>query len=304
MKHFHIPRPRSLKSVVVSFLILAIACWLANELPATQPAAISAEFKPVTSSDDHDASTAALNQWLTQLVLAELPHQYTDDRRWGQQQQVYAGFKFRRDQKRLETERVWKMVNHGRWQKYSVSLRDPLRQFSVAIPGVRQTAEGALVVEIDISAALNISARQSQWQRGVQLYSLSGEGWAQIDLHVECELTTQLKRDAQADKKSRHLLSFQPRVLRAELNLREFHLDRISKVGGEVSQQLGRWIEDELRQKISEQSSELTVRLNKQIERNLDKLVVPLDEIWSGDWTTKLATPLPDQWRSWLPAKK
>lgn len=259
---------------------------------------------PTNSSVPNSAATAddsrVLNTLLTEWVLSEIPHQYTDQRKWGMQEQVYAGFKFRRDGKRLETERVWKTVNHGQWQKYAVALRNPQQEFSVAITDVRPGASDATVVVLEFVTPLTLSARQSQWQRGVQLYSLSVEGWAQVSLQVECELKLRVERSREgANRESR--LVIDPRVRQANLTLHEFRIDRISKVGGEVAQQLGRWAEKELQQELRQRSEELVSRINQQIDRHRERLHLPLREVISGSWAEFLAQPLPSDWRKWLP---
>lgn len=286
-------------SAVMVLTVLLAAQWLVNPLvgQTNEDRAKSTPTKELSS-----AESSTLNQLVTKLVLDEIPHHYTDDRKWGLQQQVYAGFKFRRDQGRLETERVWKQVNHGEWQKFTVALRDPQREFSVTIPQVRKSADGGMLVDIEFVTPLTLSARMSQWQRGLQLYSFSANGWAQVALRLECELKLRVSRAAaSAGTPAETRLILEPRVTAATIELREFRLDRVSKVGGEVSQQLGRWVEKELQQKIAQKSPELVTRINQQINRHRERLSIPMDEIVKGDWTQLLAKPLPDDWRQWLP---
>ncbi len=290
------------RRVVLTVLIMALS-MIGFVEPSSVTGQNSSEVRVSNNIDPlGSADTDSLNRLLTQLVLTEIPHQYTDDRKWGMQQQVYAGFKFRRDQGRLETERVWKQVNHGQWQKFTVALRDPQREFAVTIPQVRKSDHGSTLIELEFVTPLTISARLSQWQRGVQLYSFSATGWAQVALRLECDLQLRVSRElTSGEKNPAPLLVLEPKIIKANIDLQEFRLDRVSKVGGEVSQQLGRWVEKELQQKISEKSPELVKRINQQLDRHRDRLVVPIDEILNGEWMQMLTKPLPSDWRSWIP---
>ena len=123
-----------------------------------------------------------------------MPHTFADKKKWGQQAERFDGFKREREGLRLKVTRRKKMVNHGNWQKYEVSLRDPEKKFAIKVTNMRELPKNIVGFDIDFTADLNIAGRQSKWVKGVQLYSLSANGHAQVRLRLAVELEVKLDR--------------------------------------------------------------------------------------------------------------
>ena len=121
-----------------------------------------------------------------------MPHEFSDEKKWGTQKKKWRGIKFRRDSDdgRLETKRRYKMVNHGTWKKYSAHLIDPEKEFTVQLRDMKSTPTGATEFDLHFGAHLKIDGRQSKWVNGMQLYSLSVDGHAKLRMQVKCEMTT------------------------------------------------------------------------------------------------------------------
>ena len=221
------------------------------------------------TTDDKFEVSSELNQFLTRLVLKNMPHQYSEDKKWGKQEKRWDGIRLRRDHPggRLETKRRYKMVNHGSWQKYSAQLSDPEKEFSIELQDLTRTKEGKTKFQVDVGADLNLQARQSKWVKGVQLFSFSAEGFAKIRLSVSCVMDIGLDFSNFPPD-----LVLQPEVTDARIHVDEFRLNRVSKAGGEVAQQVARRAKRELEKRIAEKEQKLVKKMNKEIDENRDDL--------------------------------
>ncbi len=232
-----------------------------------------------------------LNRWFTSLILKHMPHEYANDKKWGKQTKRWAGINFRRDSddSRLETKRRYKMVNHGTWQKYAAELIDPNHQFAVQLGQVSKTKDGKTAFDVGFSAALKLDARQSKWVKGVQMYSVSAKGTAKVRLVVSCELGVGMDISNFPPD-----LIFSPEVKDARIVVDQFKLNRISKVGGELAQQVSRHTRKELENRIQEKERKLVTKLNKEIDENRDKLRLSIAEAIRLKWYDKTRDFLPD----------
>ncbi len=245
----------------------------------------------VESMSGQSSTNPDLNQLLTGIVLEHLPHNYVDEKKWGQQEKRWSGIEFRRDgdRGRLESQRRYRMVNHGTWQKYRVELIDPQQQFSVGLHDVARTENGLTSFSVSFDARLKLEARQSKWAHGVQLYSLTADGHATVRLQVFCELDTGLDfRNFPPD------LVFMPTVTDARIVVDDFRLDRVSKVGGELAQQVSRYARRELEQKIEQKEQQLVRKINERIAKKQDRLRLSVVDAVKLNWYSQTREFLPE----------
>jgi hypothetical protein len=211
-----------------------------------------------------------IDQLLTQLVLDAIPHTFEDTKKWGLIEEKKTLPRLRRDPDgKIETHRPREMFNHGDWHKYAVALTNPAEQFSVQVKNIRSAPGGEMLFDVVCTSALTMTGRHAKWVRGVQLYSVGVDGKAEIELTLECQMKTSL------DLKSfPPTLVFDPQVLDSHLDIKEFRIDHVGKVGGEVAQQVTRVARKTLDKKVAEKQESITSKLNQGIEKNREKLRV------------------------------
>ena len=229
-----------------------------------------------------------LNQMITQLVLANIPHTYTDDKKWGMTDRRFDGVKLRREGLKIETKRKWKTVNHGTWKKYTARLVDPKQKFSVEVKKIRAAENGRLAFEFHTRTPLAISARQSKWVKGIQLYSISADARAEVRLRVDCELGIRLD-----PTKFPPDVLFDPEVTDASLEVIDFDVDRVSKLGGEVAQQVTKQARSILDDKIEEKEHKLVEKLNRSIDKKRDRMRLSISDAVKTRWTRDAKRHLP-----------
>lgn len=262
-----IQHARNLVGIFVVCLVLVGSTVNGQVLESTTP--------QVPTKADGD-----LDQLITKLVLDSIPHTFTDDKKWGKQAERFDGFKRERDGLKLKMTRRKKMVNHGTWKKYDVTLRDPKKKFAIQVKNMRELPDNVVGFDIDFSADLDLSGRQSKWVKGVQLYSLSANGHAQVRLVLAVEL--EVKTDRKTFPPD---LLFVPKVTSADVHLGEFRIDRVGKAGGEFSQQLSRHIRPLLEEKIEDKEQGLVDKINKKLTAKQDRLRLPISKAVNSKWT-------------------
>ncbi len=251
------------------------------------------------SSASHGPPHFDIDRVLTALVLNNIPHQYTDDRKWGMQEERWDGVDIRRDGWQIRTKRKKKMVNHGTWQKYSAQLINPDQGFSVNVSEFSQLPNGALGFDLNFIAPLALHGRQAQWIKGVQYYSISAEGRALVRLSLRCELMVDLVFRDWAPE-----IEFSPVITRANLHIDEFEIDRVSKLGGEFAQQVTRATRSALETKISAHETKLIEKINRQIENKKGSLTIALSDAIGSKWTENALPHLPQHIQAAIRAEK
>ncbi len=226
--------------------------------------------------------TEQLYDALSELVAASIPPTYENEKNWGQTKRIYAGIKLRPEGLKLETERRWKEVNHGSWERYRVDLVDPREKLDVQLEPLQKRGDGRYEFEITLTASVKMFGRWSRWNYGVQLISLSGNADARVRLQMQGSVGLRFEpKDLVPD------LIIDPQVDHATIQLIEFRLHDVSDVGGEFAQQAGRgfkhFLEDEY---LPKQSERLPEKLNRKIDQKRERLRISADD-WIIRWIDK-----------------
>lgn len=277
--------------VVPAFGTLLILIGLLPGLAIAQSNPVPVTASPALSIANPSAPIDAgrkLNQLITRLVLKSMPHEYERNKGWGAQVERWDGIKWYRDGWEIKTHSRRKMVNHGTWKKYSAALADPQHQFDVTVTNFHQTRDERLGFQVNFMTKLDLFARQAEWVKGVQLYSLSAEGHATVRLTLDMDMAITLDPSRLPPD-----LIFNPNARRADLVVDEFRIDRISKLGGEFAIQVTRLARKELDDEIAEKEIELVTKINSAIEKNADDLRLSLADALQTTWADAARPFLP-----------
>ncbi len=224
-----------------------------------------------------------IDRFLTKIALENIPQEFEETKDWGGQNERWDGVEVWREGWKIETKRRKKTVNHGTWKKYRATLRNPEEEFFIQVRDFRESEEGKLVFDILVAAHLDIDARQAKWVKGVQLYSVNAEGSTKIRLHVTMEMDVKMGLNNFPPD-----VILVPRAQAAELAIEEFRIDRVSKIGGEVAQQITRGVRSKLDEKITEKEQKLVEKINKQLAKKTDDLRLSLADMMKSKWAGPL----------------
>ncbi|SMP53750.1 hypothetical protein SAMN06265222_104147 [Neorhodopirellula lusitana] len=130
-----------------------------------------------------------------------------------------------------------------------------------------------------IATPADFYVRLQRWNRGLQVYSVSVRGKMSLSLKVQA--TISMQADFSEVPPAMQLIT---EVEKASISIDRFEVDRISKIGGDVAEELGDLAENTIGKVwLRKENKRLVSRLNQAIERNHDEMR------WSmTDWFAQL----------------
>ena len=232
---------------------------IADSEPNGVGSGLSAER--VSAERDSEAQARATVQSLVDFAIRTSPRHYDGQKNWESTKKVWSGIKFKRDGLRVSTNRRWREVRHGLQTRYQVRLPGAEAAPSPVRANVRSvtqftgsdTQPAGWEIACDLATPLDFTARIERWNLGVRLYSIEVSGHMTIRMDLNGRLASYPDYSVLPPA-----IVIDPNVTSASLHLDALHLDRISKIGGEVAETWGEVIE-----KIIEYGKEL---LEKPIE--------------------------------------
>lgn len=261
---------------------IVVACMVITSPVAASPFPEWLRNRELSLSDAPDG----LGRLATAIVMENLPDKYEDNKRWGQQKEVYRGIKLRREGWRLETKRRRQRVNHGSWKRYELKQIDPQKNVSVSFSDVDTHEDGTVSFHVQFVSRVNAYARFSEWNRGVRLISVSIDADADVILDLDCTLEidlvpTRLPPD----------VVLKPRVHNASLSVERFRVNRISHFNGPIVRELGDRLKKIVMERVNEKRPRLVAKINRQIAKNEDKLRLSLSDAIRQRWDQLLKQP-------------
>jgi len=249
--------------------------------PAVQPTAATG---PVATDSATDLASPQVVAWLKQLVRDNLPETYEDTRKWDLQKEVWDGVDISVDGLNIETKRKRKLVNHGTWSRYRLSLVDPDKHLHIQFHRLDIVDDSHIAFDVSVEMLLDVFGRMSQWVRDVQMVSLSANADAVCKLSIQGRVGFRLN-----PLKFPPDILIQPQIDTARVDVSHFRVRRISQLGGPMAEQLGRGLYQILEGKLEESNERLPEKINRQIAKHSDRMLFS-----TQDWlTSKL--PLPPQ---------
>jgi hypothetical protein len=262
---------------VASVAILAADAWSTF---GQEPKSAASPSSSVTAPPSADAaSPGSLPGLITTIVRENLPDQYESRDHWGDTKKIWAGLDVRLDGLRIDTKRRKKEVNHGTWKLYRVRFIEPEKYLHVDVQNIHELPNGRVEFDLLADAKLDVFARLAQWELGVQLISLSVNAEARTQFRVRCDLG--LKLDP--GKLPPDVL-LDPAVSQAEVRLADFRVRRISQLGGSLARELGEEARGLLDKELAKQNQKLPSKINRQIDKNRDKLRLSIQDLLKSQW--------------------
>src|SRR5262249_39289611 len=131
--------------------------------------------------------------WVTEIVRDQLPEKYEKSKNWGHTKRVMGGLKVEVDGAKIESRRKWIDVNDGTWTRYRVTPLNPEKHLAVRVEKIEPLEGNKVRLNLSAAAKIRVFGRLSQWERGVQLVSLSAEADALV--RVQGTIDVALKLD-------------------------------------------------------------------------------------------------------------
>jgi len=247
-----------------ALVLVAIGSW-----------AISARAEEPTSF----VPSEAFQSWVTEIVRDQLPEHYEKSTNWGHTVKAFGGWDVEREGVKIETRRKWIDVNDGTWTKYRVTPLNPDKNLEVRVEKIESLEGNKVKLELSATAKLRAVGRMSQWERGVQLVSLSAEADAVVRVRGTVEVA--LKLDPTKLPPDIYL---EPTVTAANATIADFELRRVGKLNGPLIHSLSDETRDMLEAELKERRPKLVASLNKKLAKKQDKLKFSFSELLTSEW--------------------
>lgn len=201
-----------------------------------------------------------LNQQLKAWAIENLPDHWVDDRQWNRTEELAT----------LIPRSKPLIMKHGTWRKYEIRPLDPERELAIRLQDVRPLPDQKFGFVIECDFAADLAARQAEWRRGVQVYSVQVDITTRLTLQLQCEVGVTF------DFRDSPTLVIAPTVNSTTWETHDFKVHRVSKLGGEFSQQVTKAARKWLDNHQSEYQAKLTTAINRQIQKKPEKLRIRL----------------------------
>lgn len=233
---------------------------------------------PAWAQDAAEAAIAAtdsgLSEFVTGVVRTHLPENYEKRKNWDNTTAVFDHLEVERKGLKIETRRKYKQANHGTWTMYRITFPKP-EELQVRITNIRQLEDGRAGFDVEFSTPLDLFGRLSEWQRGIQLISLSADCSARVHLQATCATRVKLERNGKLIPD----VQLEPEVISAKLEMTEFRLHRLSQLHGPLAKHLGTEAREIIEDELASRNAELPAKLNKQLAKQHDKLRLSLTDL-------------------------
>jgi hypothetical protein len=234
---------------------------------------------PVVAPDSAFVPSEEFQTFVTGLAREHIPQEYERKKNWGATKRVLDGVDVDLDGIRLDTKRRWKDANHGTWQWYKLTQINPDQNLTVRIEELREADGGQVLCRVSATARMHCFGRQSQFERGVQIYSVSAEAEAFVKLIAQVSLKPRLDPN-----------SFPPDIVmlaevqHADLEIHDFKLQRVSHFDGPVIKSLSNSTKSMIEEVIEQKKPQLVEKINKKLEKEKDKLRLKWADMLKTPW--------------------
>jgi hypothetical protein len=222
--------------------------------------------------------------WLKQIIRENLPPTYEDNRKWNLQREVWNGVHVKLDGLKLDTHRKRKLVNAGTWTRYTISFVEPDKYLNVEFQRLEPIDSAKIAFETTVIAPLDIHGQMAEWARDVKLYGFSTQAAATVKLTLAGTVQFQLNL-----LKLPPDITIKPVIDRANVKVLHFEMHRISRIGGDAAELLGKGMRRVVDERVEDMNESLVGKINRKLEKQSEKL-----SFSTQDWLmSKL--PIPSQ---------
>src|SRR5262245_13124904 len=224
--------------------------------------------------------SAALDQFVKRLVVEHMPRSVDKRDGWGRTKEIVSGLDVRREGLEIRTHRRHKQVYDGTWKWYHCELVDPQRDLEIHITPRPDAADGAKQFDVAATARLRVQAQVQQWETGVRLASISTQADAVVRLDLGCRLKVELDT-----KRFPPDLVLEPRVQQATVRLLDLDVQRISKLRGDLAEELGRALRPTIEREIARRQGEIVTQANARLAQRQGQFRFSLSNWAAGKWS-------------------
>lgn len=231
-----------------------------------------AEALPAEETDTpvKGMGTEAWAEIIRVAVLASLPDESVDEKKWGRQTMV-AQYQVKTRHGWFQVRPVNKLVNHGFWQRHTVKYLDPEQTLKLEFLNVKDPPEGPLSFTMRTMLQARVTTQFAQWVYGVK--GINGKVDANVALAIDADCTL----DMQSTHKPGDLLpSLQllPDVTGLRIRVIDIDAKQVGLARGDIAKELGNGSQSMVNAIVNEYEGKVLRNLRRKIEKNKDRLQI------------------------------
>ncbi len=221
-------------------------------------------------------------------VIATLPEHKVQDKHWGHTAAVFSRYEIKTRKGRLSMRPRTKQVNHGFWQRQTVTLLQPDETLQIEFQHVARLPDGKLTFTMRLVLRARVLTEFEHWVYGVK--GVNGEVEADVTLIavVHCGLDLTSEQEMGDLLPSIRLV---PQVTGLTLKVHDIDARKIGLIGGWAAGELGDSSRATVNSILHEYEGAILKNLRKQIEKNEDRLRISPARLLEGSKPRTPASP-------------
>jgi hypothetical protein len=204
---------------------------------------------------------------LRELLVRNLPTPlYEASPGWGRTVKTTTGFRWTGSGLRVHPHARKEDKNDGVWRKVRITAEDLPRSLLCKLRDIQHPEPGRIIFQVLLAFDARVQYEQQNWKAGVRLYSGSARARLQVQLTLDCELSTRLEWAGKIPPD----VVFRLHVVRSNLSYNHVVVEHIAGVGGEAAKLLGEAIQRGIHQWRPSLERNLLTKANAAIEKAAD----------------------------------
>lgn len=211
-------------------------------------------------------SSPDLGQLVKQIIIENVPLVIDEKKGWGDQAHVFDGFKMTGKGFKARMEPRKKLVNHGLWKHYRVTVVDPPRDLVIRFPRMEYLKGKGIAFTVEVLVHAHGYFNMQQHSNGLQVFSAATE--AEMDLRIVLEGFIGVRVEPTNWFPD---LFLQPRVDRVTLELPNVDVERFGKMKGKLVHETGDSFRRLLEDMLNDKEDKVPEKINKEIANKWDE---------------------------------
>lgn len=212
-----------------------------------------------------EATPAKWAELLRSTVIATVPAESVKDKHWGGKTEVLTRYDLKSKNGWPSLRPQTRKVNHGLWQRHTVTLLDPGKTLQMEFRDVAQETDGTLRFTMQLQLRARVDTDFAHWAFGVKGLN----GTARADVTVAALARCAVKLDTMLPPGSIFpAIQVTPTIETLKLNVRDIDARQIGLVGGWAAEEIGDNARSTVNSLLNDQTDEILARLRKQIQKN------------------------------------
>lgn len=242
---------------------------------------VQAQDPDVTTRTESTQESAAFqpdswSQLIRTAVLAALPGKKVQDRNWGHKSHVLSRYEVKTKGGQLKIRPRTKEVNHGFWQRHTVTMIDPGQNLKIEIRDFKRPAGAPWTFALQVVLRARMNSEFEHWVYGVK--GLNGQVDADVTIaaDLECSLDlTSIRMDDELLPSVRLI----PVIKEIHLKVRDIDARQVGALGGWAAEEIGDGSRSTVNTILHESEGSILQSIRRQIDKQQDRFTISPGEL-------------------------